>query len=202
MIYYENLIDLLILVISADTEYSIEYNMENPFSEAKKLNSYLLKIVTDNTIEEKINLCFFLAQPTNFACYFNKYYINMRTLVCSIKPFKNTLNTFCKNIGSYIGYYNYSNTNISIIYNLNINKMAYYYPIYYNPFIIKNIYIVKRDDNILIRQYHGNEWNRFIMIINNTFSNLAYERFPFNNPEFTIIQDYIKQIKYNEEDKQ
>ncbi len=52
----------------------------------------------------------------------------------------------------------------------------------------------------LIKQYNSNEWNRLIMIINNTFSNLSYDRFPLNNPHFPILQEYSKQIKYIKRD--
>jgi hypothetical protein len=194
-IYYNNLIDLLIPIISADADYEMDYDMINPFMWSKKLNSTMLKIVSKNTIEEKLNICAFLSNPLFFSVMFIEGYKNMSNIVCKIKPFiKGTLNTLCTNIGSYIGYYNYNayDNTMSIIYNININKLSTYYPFFYNPSNIKNIYI-KKDNNIIdIIQFNSNEWNSLIMNINNSFSKLSYERFPLNNMELPIIQEYIK----------
>jgi hypothetical protein len=33
------------------------------------------------------------------------------------------------------------------------------------------------------------------MIINNTYSNLAFDIFPLNNPNFKIIEEFSKQYK-------
>lgn len=198
--YYNNLIDLLIPIISADADYEMDYNMINPFMWAKKLNSTMLKIVSKNTIEEKINICVFLSNPLFVSVMFVEGYKNMSNVVCKIKPFiKGTLNTLCTNIGSYIGYYNYngSDNTMSIIYNVNINKLSTYYPFYYNPRNIKNIYVItnENDKKVEMVKFYSNEWNSLIMSINNSFSKLSYERFPLNNIELPIIQEYIKNIK-------
>ncbi len=198
--YYNNLIDLLIPIISADADYEMDYDMINPFMWAKKLNSTMLKIVSKNTIEEKINICIFLSNPLFFSVMFIEGYKNMSNVVCKIKPFiKGTLNTLCTDIGSYICYYNYnvSDNSMSIIYNININKLSTYYPFFYNPTNIKNIYIKKKEGDVHldIIKFNSNEWNSLIMSINNSFSKLSYERFPLNNMELPIIQEYIKYKK-------
>lgn len=199
MNYYDILIDIIINVLSADIEFDEDYNVTSPFKWASVLNSNLLKIVTKNTIEEKLNLCFFLSQPYYFSVIFKSGYKSLRSVDCAIKPFvKGWLNTFCTDISSYIGYYNYSNNIMSIIFNVDINKITSYYPIFYNPYAIKNIYAPIKMDGVKLFQYHSNEWDRFIMVVSNTFSNISFDRFPLNTPEFPTIQDYIKQIKYSD----
>jgi hypothetical protein len=197
--YYENLIYTIINILSAEAEIDEDYKMISVFKWAKKLNSNLLKVVTHNTIEEKLNLCFFISQPLYFSVMFTNGYKNLNNEYCNIKPFiKNWLNTLCINISSYIGYYNFSNNNMSIIYNINISKITSYYPIFYNPYYIKNINILKTSDNVKIIQYNSDKWNDFVMTIKNTFSNLSYDRFPLNSSELPTIQEYIKQIKHHQ----
>jgi hypothetical protein len=87
---------------------------------------------------------------------------------------------------------------MSIIYNIDIHKLSYYNPYHYNPNNIKNIYVYNLNNRITYEQLNSNEWNKLIMIISNTFSNLALDMFPLNNPNFKIIQDYSKQYKYKD----
>jgi hypothetical protein len=195
--YYEKLVDLIISILSADIEYDKDYKKVNPFIEAKKLNSYLLKEINKD-IEEQLNYAFFISQPLFFSVMFENGYKTMSTYDCSIKKlyvnYKVYLNTLCNNIGSYIGYYNIKNNQMSIIYNIDINKLCYYNPYHYNPNNIVNI-LVQNNNKITYMQFNSNEWNKLIMIITNTYSNLAFDRFPLNNPNFKIIEDYTKQYK-------
>ena len=73
---------------------------------------------------------------------FENGYKNISSNNCSIKTFKGKQNTLCINIGSYIGYYNIKNNQMSIIYNIDINKLSYYNPYHYNPNNIKNILVI------------------------------------------------------------
>jgi hypothetical protein len=82
--------------------------------------------------------------------------------------------------------------------NIDIHKLSYYNPYHYNPNNIKNIYVYNLNNRITYEQLNSNEWNKLIMIISNTFSNLALDMFPLNNPNFKIIQDYSKQYKYKD----
>ena len=203
MEYYENLVYMVMSILSADIEYDKDYKKNNPFLEAKKINSYLLKTINTN-IEDKLNYAFFMSQPLFFSVMFENGYKTLTSYDCTIKKlyinYKVTLNTLCNDIGSYIGYYNIKNNQMSIIYNININNLVNYNPHYYNPSNIVNVIVQKNVNNIIIKQYNSNEWNRLIMIINNTFSNLSYDRFPLNNPHFPILQEYSKQIKYIKRD--
>lgn len=195
--YYENLVNLIISILSADIEYDKDYKKVNPFIDAKKNYSYLVKAI--NGIEEQLNYAFFISQPLFFSVMFENGYKTMSTYNCTIKKIyvnnKGNLNTLCNNIGSYIGYYNIKNNQMSIIYNININKLAYYNPYYYNPYYIVNIITTKIKSKVTISQYNSNEWNKLIMVINNTYSNLAFDIFPLNNPNFKIIEEFSKQYK-------
>jgi len=193
--YLIYLVDNIINILTADVEFDEEFDEISPFKWVNKISSNMMKIITKNTVEEKLNLCFFLAQPLYFAVLFGNDYITMSTNKCTIKPFiQNKLNTLCTNIGGYIGYYNYSNNNISIIYNINIYNISSYYPIYYNTNNIKNTYYSNITEKIY--QFNSTEWNNLIANVANTYSNLAFDRFPLNNPEFPNIQEYIKEYKF------
>ncbi len=196
MEYYEYLINLSISIITADIEYDIDYKKINPLKEVKNINPYLLKVVSDS-VENKLNYAFFISQPLFFSVMFENSYKTLTTNDCNIKTlFKDQLNTLCINIGSYIGYYNIKNDMMSVIYNIDISKLTNYNPYFYNPSNITNFYINKNDNNIIIKNFNSNAWNRVIMVINNTFSNLSFDIFPLNNPFYPIIQEYSKQIKY------
>ncbi len=199
--YYENLINLIISILSADIEYEKELKKKNPFIEAKKINSYLLKAVSNN-IEEQLNYAFFISQPLYLSVIFeNGYKTVTSSFDCSIKKYsKGRLNTLCNNIGSYIGYYNIKNNQMSIIYNIDINKISNYNPFFYNPKYIVNVLVKNVNSRVSLLQFNSNEWNRLIMVISNTFSNLSYDRFPLNNPNFSIIQEYSKQEKHHKRD--
>ena len=193
--YYENLINLITSILSADIEYDKEYKKINPFKEAEKINKYLLKAV-NTTIEDKLNYAFFFSQPFYAAVMFENGYKTLTKNDCNIKNFvKGKLNTLCNNISSYIGFYNYKNNNISIIYNLDIEKLTTVNPYFYNPVHFKNIFIKNINNNITINQFNSNAWNRLIMTINNHFSNLSFDIFPLNNPQFSIVQSYLRQYK-------
>ena len=112
------------------------------------------------------------------------------------------LNTLCTNISSTIGYYNIArvltsdDNNISIIYNIDITKLTSYYPIFYNPIYIKNVYTDRIINGINMYQFHSNSWNRVINAVCNTYSKISYDKFPLNSILFPNIQQYIKTIKY------
>jgi hypothetical protein len=199
--YYEKLINLVISILSADIEYDADYKRINPFVDIKSIKSYLLKIV-NTTIEDKLNYAFFISQPLFFSAMFQNGYKTLVPMDCYIKPFiKGTLNTLCINISSYIGYYSIKNNMMSIIYNINISKLASYNPYFFNTKNIVNTLINKdNNNNIIITEFNSNEWNRLVITINNSFSNLSYDIFPLNNPYFPIIQEFSKQIKYLDRD--
>ena len=195
--YYENLVNLIISILSADIEYDKSYNKVNPFIDAKNNYSYLVKVAKD--VEEQLNYAFFTSQPLFFSVMFENGYKTMSTYDCTIKKLyvnnKINNNTLCNNIGSYIGYYNIKNNQMSIIYNIDINKLCYYNPFHYNPYYIVNILVKKFNSKVSYLQFNSNEWNKLIMIINNTYSNLAFDMFPLNNPNFKIIAEFSKQYK-------
>jgi hypothetical protein len=196
MEYYEYLINLSINVITGDIEYDVDYKKINPLVEVKNINPYLLKVV-NGSIEDKLNYTFFISQPLFFSVMFENGYKTLTTNDCYIKPlFGKELNTLCINIGSYIGYYNIKNNMMSIIYNINISKITNYNPYYYNPSNIRNSILIKENSISNIKNFNSNEWNRLIISVYNTFSNLSFDIFPLNNPYYPIIQDYSKQIKY------
>jgi hypothetical protein len=85
---------------------------------------------------------------------------------------------------------------MSIIYNINISKITSYYPIFYNPYYIKNVYSAITSKGIIFEQHYSNNWDDLAMTVKNNFSNISYDRFPLNNSNFPAIQQYIKLIKY------
>ncbi len=197
LIFYNLLIDNIIKILTADLEFDENYNLISPFKWIDNIKTNLMKVITKNTIEEKLNLCFFLSQPLYFSVLFNDKYINMGNRKCEIKPFiKDKYNTLCTSIGSYIGYYNYNNDKMSIIYNIDPSKITSNHPIYYNPSNIKNIYYTNKQ----IKQFSSKAWNNLIYNVNNSFSLLSFERFPLNTSELPIIQEFIKQYKNNKKD--
>jgi hypothetical protein len=198
MDYYEYLVNLIIKILSAELEYDEEYGEISVFKWTKKLHSSMIRLVKQNTVEEKLNICFFMAQPLYLCASFNNMYINMSANECNIKqliipPRTRYNNTLCNMIGGMIGYYSYSNGNISIIYNIDMKMIPIYYPIYYNNKNIKNIYY--GDNNI--KQFNSSDWNRFIMIVSNSSFTYNLNTFPLNNTEFPTIQQYIKTIIKN-----
>ena len=195
MDYYEYLINIIIKILSAELEYDEEYGEISVFKWAKKLHSSMIRLVKQNTIEEKLNICFFMAQPLYLCASFNNMYINMSANECNIKqlfipPRTRYNNTLCNMIGGMIGYYSYSNGNISIIYNIDMKIIPVYYPIYYNNTNIKNIYY--SDNNI--KQFNSSDWDRFIMTVSNSSFTYNLNTFPLNNIEFPTIQQYIKTL--------
>ena len=197
LLFYNLLIDNIIKILTSDLEFDESYNLISPFKWTEKIKTNLMKAVTKNTIEEKLNLCFFSSQPLFFSVLFNDKYINMSTKECYIKPFiKDKYNTLCTNIGSYIGYYNYNKNNMSIIYNIDPTRISVIHPIYYNPSNIKNLYY----SNKQIIQFYSKAWDKLIYNVNNSFSLLSFERFLLNTSELPIIQEFIKQYKNNKKD--
>ncbi len=196
MDYYDYLITLIIKILSAELEYDEEYGEISVFKWTNKLNSNMMKLVKQNTIEEKLNICFFMAQPLYLCASFDNKYINMNAQQCIIKqlfipPRVKYNNTLCNMIGGIIGYYSYSNGNISIIFNIDMKMIPIYYPIYYNERNIKNLYY----DNNTLRQYNSSDWNRFIMNVSNSSFIYNLNTFPLNSIEIPIIQEYIKKLR-------
>ncbi len=200
MNYFNNLISLSLLVYTANIEYDERYNKLNPFEWAKKLNSSLLKPITKNTPEEKLNLVFFISQPLFFSVMFNNVYKNMNYLDCKIKPLFTIkvdnkpvtyFNTLVKNISNYIGYNNYANDQMSIIYNIDITKLTTYFPIHYNNYYIKNVLYNVVDSKVNTKVFFGKEWDYVIKIVRENISNYSYERFLLNNDNLPNIQFFL-----------
>jgi hypothetical protein len=200
--YYEILINNIISILSANIFSDMDYNIINPLIKASELNIDLMKIISKNTIEEKLNICFFMAQPRNFSITYDNNYINMYRTKCNISYNKSLkkLNTLCNNISSMIGYYQLKLDNnmnyMSIIYNIDIMQLTSYYPIYYNPIYIKNVYNKTIYNMAILEQFYSSSWDRVISAVRNTYSNSSYDRFPLNSTKFPIIQQYIKNISY------
>ncbi len=199
MNYFNNLITLTLTVYTANIEYEQRYKKINPFEWSKILYPSLLKPITKNTPEEKINLVFFISQPLYFSVMFENGYKNMYHLDCSIKPLfkskknnnKITYNTLVKNISNYIGYHYYSNNQMSIIYNVDITKLTTYFPIHYNNYNIKNILYNVIDSKVNMKLFFGKEWEYVIKIVRESISNYSYERFLLNNDNLPNIQYFI-----------
>jgi hypothetical protein len=102
MNYFNSLINLTLSVYTANIEYDERFNKINPFEWSKLLNASLLKPITNNTPEEKLNLVFFISQPLYFSVMFENGYKTLTGNDCSIKKlyvnYKVTLNTFCNNV--------------------------------------------------------------------------------------------------------
>lgn len=195
MDYYDYLVTIITKILSAELEYDEEYGEISVFKWTKKLHSNMNILVKQNTVEEKLNICFFMAQPLYLCASFNNMYINMNMKECIIKqlfipPKTKYNNTLCNMIGGMIGYYSYRNENISIIYNIDPKLIPIYYPIHYNETNIKNVYY---RDNILM-QYNSSDWDRFIMTVSNSSLIYNLNTFPLNNMEFPTIQAYIKKL--------
>ena len=198
--YFENLIDLTLLVYTINIEYDERYNKINPFDWAKKLTPSLLKPIIKNTPEEKINLVFFISQPLYFSVMFDTGYKNMYALDCSIKPlFKDYKNTLVNSISNYIGYVSYTNNQMSIIFNIDITKLSVYFPIYYNNYNIKNFKYDMIDNKIVTYSFNNKKWDYVIQKVRETISDYNYERFLLNNINLPNIQQYLFNIHLYEE---
>ncbi len=192
--YFNNLITLILSVYTANIEYDERFTKINPFEWAKLLKSSLMKPITKNTPEEKLNLVFFISQPLYFSVMFEKGYKNMYHIDCVIKPLFNkpdSYNTLVKNISNYIGYHNYANNQMSIIYNIDVNKLTSYFPIHYNTNYIKNVIVYVIDSKVHTLLYFGKEWDYVVKQVKETISNYSYERFLLNNSNFPNIEYYL-----------
>ncbi len=125
---------------------------------------------------------------------FEKGYKNMYHIDCVIKPLFNkpdSYNTLVKNISNYIGYHNYANNQMSIIYNIDVNKLTSYFPIHYNTNYIKNVIVYVIDSKVHTLLYFGKEWDYVVKQVKETISNYSYERFLLNNSNFPNIEYYL-----------
>ncbi len=158
-----------------------------------KLRPTLLKNVKNNTVEFKLNLCFFFAQPL-IAVKNGSSYIDMHAggdLV--INTLFNQLNTLCTTMGSYLYYYSADKGKMNLIACIDPTIPPIYYALHYNKDKIKTTYIVESDNNIVkFNNYNNIEWENLVNIVRNNWS---FNTFPFNNTELTVVQQYIKNLQ-------
>jgi len=188
--YLEILLSNMINIITSKKEEDDKKD-ENVFDWVKKLRPTLLKNLTNNSIEYKLNLCFFFAQPL-IAVKNNSKYMSMKDgSDISISMLFNQPNTLCNNLGNYIYYYTESKGQMMLLMNIDPYILPIYYSLHYNKDNIKTNYMVySNDDNkFIIKSINNSEWERLVEIVNNNWS---YSRFPFNNTELSVVQEYIK----------
>ena len=192
LIYLEKLL-LNVLSIVTSKKDDDENLDENVFDWVKKLRPTLLKNLTNNSIEFKLNLCFFFAQPL-IAVRNNTHYMSMKD-GSDIFPSMlfNQANTLCNSLGNYIYYYVESKKQMMLLINIDPSILPIYYSIHYNTDNIKMNYMMySNDDNkYIIKTFNNSEWIRLVEIVQNNWS---YSRFPFNNTELSVVQEFIKNI--------
>lgn len=158
-----------------------------------KLRPTLLKNLKNNTVEFKLNLCFFFAQPL-IAVKNGSSYIDMHAggdLV--INTLFNQLNTLCTTMGSYLYYYSADKGKMNLIASIDPTIPPIYYALHYNKDQIKTTYKVESDNNIVkFNNYNNIEWENLVNIVRNNWS---FGTFPFNNTELTVVQQYIKNLR-------
>ena len=189
-IYLDLLLSNILTIITSKKDDEDE---ENVFEWVKKLRPTLLKNLTNNSIEFKLNLCFFFAQPL-IAVKNNTQYMSMKD-GSNIYPSMlfNQYNTLCNFLGNYVYYYIESNKQMMLLMNIDPYILPIYYSIHYNKDKIKiNYTMYSNDDNkSVIKTFNNSEWVRLVEIVHNNWS---YTRFPFNNTELAVVQEYIKNI--------
>lgn len=187
--YLNILLDNILNILASENTVDTRYDEETVFDWVKKLTPYLMKNLKNNSIETKLNLCFFFAQPL-IAVKNTLGYINLRDGgTIGINTIFNKMNTLCDSVGSYLYYYSQSKGMMSFVANIDPNILPVYYPLYYNSKYIKNIYTFIEDGKHIRKEYNNIEWERLIHIVKNNFSYLS---FPFFTPVLPVIEEYIK----------
>lgn len=189
--YFHILLDNFICIISSDKDIDTTSD-ENVFTWGKRLSPYLLKNLTNNTIEYKLNLCFFFGNPI-IAVKNNNNYMNLRNGGnINVNMIFGKMNTLCNQIGSYIYFFTQSNNMMYLIASIDPFILPKYYAIYYNPHHITTTYKINDNNNSFqIIQFNNSEWERLVYIVRNNWS---FINFPFNNIEIPVMAEYIKNV--------
>lgn len=200
-IYFTNLLELMIGILTSEKDQDSNYNIESPFEWIKSIKETLNKSLDSSDIEEKITNTFLLTNPLNIAIRLDindDYYttINSQYKVDVGNVFRDK-NTLVKNLSSYLFYYNFSEKfnefTISIVTNINIKKLANLFSIHFNPTNIKNMYYLKEDNKFLY--FDGYNWDNFIHQIKKYYS---FSNFPLlNKKELPKIYNFIKENQKN-----
>lgn len=159
----------------------------------KKLRPSLLKNLTNNSIEYRLNLCFFFAQPL-IAVRNETEYISMHDgSALTINQLFNQTNTLCSTPGSYLYYYNMDKGKMNIIANIDPLILPIYYSLHYNTYRINTTYTIYDNTTNIVKfnNYNNTEWEKLVEIVRNNWS---FSRFPFNCIELSVVQQYIKNI--------
>jgi len=204
--YLNILIKNIIIVITANKDIDTAYGEIGVLDWAKQMKPSLSKMQPNNfpigTIESKLNMCFFFAQPliairkpdAGLNCY-----LSMRDgSILSINTIFDNPNTLCTSLGSYLYYFSMANGKMNLIYNIDPTILSSCYPIHYNTNNIKTSYNISRINTnsgnyeIVPIQYNFSEMERLVESVRN---NYKINIFPFNTILFPTIQQYIKYSK-------
>ena len=199
--YHNILIRIIIIILTAKKDLDTDYNEMGVLDWTLQLKPYFTKMNVDNTIESKLNTCFFFAQPLIAVrkpdSGINNYLNTRDGSIISLNTIFNNTNTLCNELGSYLYYYSIDKGKMNLIYNIDSSILSKFYPIYYNSNNIKNNYNISTFNDtkgyyeIIPITYSYSEWNRLIYTVNN---NYRLDIFPFNNILFPTILIYIKNI--------
>ena len=203
LLYYENFINLIIGVKTAEKDLEKEYGEMSSLEWILELQKSLLKPLFNPTIENKILISFLFSSPINIAIRMDTFSENYNIITngkdVTLPPLFNNINTLCESIGNYLYYYTIKESNdgikkINILNNIDIKLLSNVYPLHYNKKFIKTEYIKDNMDGPAeIVRFYGSNWEHFIHMISNNFS-LNY--FPLSNSiELPVINIYMKNIK-------
>ena len=195
MLYFNTLLLNMINIITSKKDIDQDFD-EYVFDWTKKISPSLLKNLTNNTIEYKLNLCFFFAQPLIAVMNSStNNYISMRdgsNLSINVDYISKEPNTLCTSLGSYLYYYSVSN-GMNLIANIDPYILPIYYSLHYNPKNIKKEYSMYSSNinKYIVKHYHNSEWEQLVDIVRNNWS---FTRFPFNTNEIPVVVEYIKNV--------
>lgn len=198
-IYFMNLTDLLIGIISADKDIDVKYNEESIFDWIQRIKPTLQKPLPYLQELNKLDIVFIFSNPLNISILMdytdNNYTLlkNNETAGLQTTYLNGPVNTLLNNTGSLLFYLKNNIIDgqiyITTLINITSKSLTYLFPFHYNNIKVKNQYIVTLEKgNTKIINFNGQNWNRFITDINN-FQTFNYN--PFNNRnEFPLLYLY------------
>ena len=189
--YFNVLTRNILCIIASNKEVDRDFNEVGVFDWCEGLYSNFMKNLKINTIEHKLNICFFLGQPL-IAIRKEDNYISMRDgRTLGISMIFNKMNTFCTNLSSYLYYFSLNKDMMQIIYNIDPYYLPHYYPLHYNKNNINTRYNVMKDNRIERLDMMNSENLKLVEIVRNNYN---MSNFMFNSPHLPVIMEYIKSM--------
>ena len=191
MEYFNILTRNILSIIASNKEVDTDFNEVGVFDWCELLYSNFMKNLKINTVEHKLNICFFISQPL-IAIRKENQYISMRDgRELGINMLYNKMNTLCTSVSSYLYYFSINKDTMYLIANIDPLYLPYYYPLYYNKNNIKTRYNVMKNNKLVTIDMNNNENLKLVETVRNNYN---MSNFMFNSIELPIIGEYIKSM--------